>query len=70
MVDPFQQSTETSALSSLPMEDSNSDSIHDYSMGPVLKAMLEQWDKGEELLTKKKKKKKHKNNNKDEYSND
>ena len=72
MVDPFHPSTETSVLSSLPLEDSNSEgSSLGYSMGPVLKAMLEEWDNGEELLTKnKKKKKKQKNKDTEEHSND
>ena len=30
----------------------------DYSMGPVLKAMLEEWNMGEELLSKKKRRRK------------
>ena len=71
MMDPFHPSTDTSVLSSFPMDDSNSESNRGYSMGPVLRALLEEWDKGDELLTKnKKKKKKQKNKDKDDYSND
>ncbi len=56
---PFGLSTDTSALSSLPLEDNGSDSSsHGYAMGPVLRAMLEEWDKGDELLDKNNKKKK------------
>lgn len=58
--DPFGfQDTDTSLLSSLhgDLDDSlNSygDSSSGYAMGPVLKAMLEQWSMGDDLLSKKK----------------
>lgn len=68
MVDPFNPSTDTSVLSSLPLADSNSASEQGYSMGPVLKALLEEWEKGDELLTensKKKMKRKAKDEEKD-----
>ncbi len=55
--DPFGPSTDTSVLSSLPLDD-GSDSNRSYTMGPVLRAMLEEWDKGDELLSKNRKKKK------------
>lgn len=67
-VDPFgfQQDTDTSLLSSLhgDLDDSlnshsyGGDSAKDYAMGPVLKAMLEEWSMGDELLSKKKRKRK------------
>ncbi len=60
LINQFDPSTDTSVLSSLPMEDTNSDSSHGYMMGPVLKAMLEEWDKGDEMLVKSKKKKRRK----------
>ena len=56
LVDQFDPSTDTSVLSSFPMEDTNSDTSRGYMMGPVLKAMLEEWDKGDEMLVKSKKK--------------
>ena len=64
-MDPFDPSTDTSVLSSLPLEDTNSDSSHGYTMGPVLRAMLEEWDKGDELLIKNKKKRKKKDKEKE-----
>ena len=58
--------TDTSVLSSLPapfsdLDDSlgsYGDSHTEYSMGPVLKAMLDEWSMGDELLSKKKRKRK------------
>jgi hypothetical protein len=55
--------TDTSILSSLPgplgdLDDSLSSSMNGYPMGPVLKAMLEEWSMGDELLSKKKRKRK------------
>ena len=64
----FDPSTDTSVLSSLPMEDTNSDSSRGYMMGPVLKAMLEEWDKGDEMLVKSKKKKRRKTKEKQPVS--
>lgn len=65
--DPFNfPDTDTSILSSLPgpldeLDDSlNSygDSVNGYAMGPVLKAMLDEWSMGDELLSKKRRKRK------------
>lgn len=60
--DPFGiQDTDTSVLSSLQGLDSlgsYGDSTSEYTMGPVLKAMLEEWSRGEELLVKKKRRRK------------
>lgn len=57
LVNELEPSTDTSVLSSLPLEEgTNSDSSRGYMMGPILKAMLEEWDKGDELLIKSKKK--------------
>lgn len=59
--DPFKQtpSTGTSLLSSMrlplgdePEEESLAESSQEYRMGPVLRAMLEEFDKGDELLKK------------------
>lgn len=66
--DPFisHTGTDTSLLSSMhgpfgdPDDSLNSygDSAVEYAMGPVLKAMMEEWSMGEELLVKKKRKRK------------
>ena len=64
--DPFGfQETDTSVLSSLPRGDLD-DSLNsygdsaaaEYTMGPVLKAMIEEWSMGDELLAKKKRRRK------------
>lgn len=64
--DPFSfQETDTSVLSSLPRVDLD-DSLNsygdpakaEYTMGPVLKAMIEEWSMGDELLAKKKRRRK------------
>ena len=64
--DPFSfQETDTSVLSSLPRGDLD-DSLNsygdssgaEYAMGPVLKAMIEEWAMGDELLAKKKRRRK------------
>lgn len=56
------QETDTSLLSSLHSPEdslnSNGENPTEYSMGPVLRAMLDEWDKGDELLSKKKRKRK------------
>ena len=49
--------TGTSALPSIDIDSHSATSSHDYTMGPILRAMLEEWDMGDELLSKKKKKK-------------
>lgn len=65
--DPFNlQETDTSILSSLPrgmdLDDSmnsyGDSAVAEYSMGPVLKAMIEEWSMGDELLAKKKRRRK------------
>lgn len=56
------QDTDTSVLSSLHNLDdslgSYGDSHTEYTMGPVLKAMLGEWSMGEEMLSKKRRKRK------------
>lgn len=62
--DPFGfPDTDTSILSSLPgplgdLDDSLNSYSESYVMGPVLKAMLEEWSMGDELLSKKRRKRK------------
>lgn len=66
--DPFGfQETDTSVISSLhtpPGGDPNGSlnsfggSLNEYTMGPVLKAMLDEWNMGDELLAKRKRKRK------------
>lgn len=57
----FNQETETSALSSF-FDDSlpscSESALAEYTMGPVLRAMLGEWEKGDEILSKKKRKRK------------
>ena len=54
-------STGTSVLSNPALgvdeEFEDDDTDHQYTMGPVLRAMLDEWDRGEELLKKQKHKK-------------
>lgn len=58
------QDTDTSVLSSLcgPLELEDSLNSYrddsDYTMGPVLKAMLDEWSMGDEILSKKRRKRK------------
>lgn len=79
--DPFSlQETDTSVLSSLhgPLGDlddslgSYGDSMTDYTMGPVLKAMLGEWSMGDELLSKRRKRKisREQQHNTDQYNTD
>ena len=62
--DPFNiQDTETSALSSTSgdyndLAQTSSENLPNYNMGPVLQAMLGEWQKGDAILSKKKKKRK------------
>ncbi len=69
--DPFGlPDTETSALSSgspdyNDMCHTSGENLTDYSMGPVLQAMMEEWQKGDEILAKKKKKRKISRSSKD-----
>lgn len=61
--DPFgYQETDTSVLSSLQTPHDLDDSLNsfgeEYTMGPILKAMLEEWERGDELLVKKKRQRK------------
>ena len=54
--DPFGRSpsTGTSVLTGHP-EDSDQEGSHSYAMGPVLKAMMQEWEMGDEVLNKEKK---------------